>query len=92
MKTNKSPEDWIEGNREMAKSLIDNHLPKVPGEVSYIISEKLQQIARHEGLRPFIWTMCCTGCGRDNLPAPIIEYFHFDITKVKCYQCQGMSR
>jgi len=30
----------------------------------------------------------CVGCGKNNVSTGNIKYFHNDVTRVKCYECQ----
>lgn len=34
----------------------------------------------------------CIGCGRKKITIPIIKFFGFDVTKVKCYECQDTNK
>ncbi len=78
----KNKNDFISWNREQANSFCQDF--NFFGD----LDNKLKQVSMSRGTRVFSGVFVCVDCG-EMLPVPVISFFNFNITKVKCYKCQG---
>ena len=90
----KTPEGFVKHNLDMATDFIEHRIEPLndtlPDEMlSGYVADRLKTYADKRGLRDFIWLFACTSCGADRLPTPILNFYHYHVEKLKCYDCQG---
>ena len=63
---------------------------KVKKEFEHFHGMTLKEFADRSGAVYLSKAFSCIECGKQ-LPYPVIKFFDYDITKVKCYDCQGFN-